>query len=213
MNFKNTDGVDIVYSLIEAIQKNKDVLSEVDGLIGDGDHGVNMNKGFTLCKTRLDKENVSLSQALNVLGRTLVMDIGGSMGPLYGTLFIEMSKACKEIDLIDAKVIGDMLNGACNGVLTIGQAKVGDKTLVDVLSPSVEAYNKSIEDGDTLVQALENLKKAAENGMKSTIDMIAKIGRASRLGERSRGVQDAGATSCNILLQSFASSIIDKVKE
>jgi len=211
MQFKNVDGADIVYALIETIQKNKEYLSEIDGLIGDGDHGINMNKGFTMCKTKLEGKQVSLSEALTMLGNTLVMEIGGSMGPLYGMFFLEMSKACANDEIIDEKVLRNMLNAACSGVLNIGKAKVGDKTLVDVLVPAVNAYNGSIDSGETLVQALNKLMAASESGRAATVDMVAKVGRASRLGERSRGVPDAGATSCNLILQSFSSSIIKKV--
>lgn len=207
----NAESAIVVHELIKSIQENKDYLSQVDGAIGDGDHGVNMNKGFTLCKEKLGERKVSLSEALNVLGRTLLMEIGGSMGPLYGTFFIEMAKACREKNRIDKYVFQDMMERALKGLQTITNAKVGDKTLMDTLVPAVEAYSKAISEGKSFKEALIEMKNAAEKGKESTKDMIAKMGRASRLGERSRGVLDAGATSCYIIISSIVDSIINLI--
>lgn len=206
--FLNRDGSVIVFNLIKVIQDNKDYLSEVDGAIGDGDHGINMNKGFTLCKERLGDGVTDLSTALKTLGRVLLMEIGGSMGPLYGTFFIEMSKVCKDKEQIDKLVFGDMLRAAVSGIQKLGNAKVGDKTLMDTLIPGIEAYDNALSQGKSFTYALNEMKAAAESGKESTKDLIAKIGRASRLGERSKGVLDAGATSCNLILQSMADTII-----
>ncbi|MHB8062415.1 MAG: dihydroxyacetone kinase subunit DhaL [Ruminiclostridium sp.] len=211
-SFRNADGSIIVKNLIKIIQKNKDYLSEVDGAIGDGDHGVNMNKGFTLCETKLGDSKVSMSEALNVLGRTLIMEIGGSMGPLYGTIFMGLSKACKDKETIDKYAFGEMLQTAMEGLQAFDKAKVGDKTLVDTLAPAIDAYKAAIAGEKSFKEALADMKVAAEKGKESTRDMVAMIGRASRLGERSRGILDAGATSCNLILQSMADSIIEIAK-
>lgn len=211
-NFRNEDGSIIVKNLIKIIQNNKDYLSEVDGAIGDGDHGVNMNKGFTLCETKLADRTVSMSEALNVLGKTLIMEIGGSMGPLYGTLFMGLSKAGKDKETIDKYTFGEMLQSALEGLQAFDKAKVGDKTLLDTLVPAIDAYKTAISNEKRFNEALEDMKQAAEKGKESTRDLIAKIGRASRLGERSRGILDAGATSCNLILQSMADSIIELLK-
>lgn len=208
-NFKNEEGLLIVKNLIKTIQDNKDYLSEVDGAIGDGDHGVNMNKGFTLCEGKLGDSKVSMTEALNVLGKTLIMEIGGSMGPLYGTLFIGLAKASKDKEIIDKATFGEMLQSAIEGLQAFDKAKVGDKTLMDTLAPAIEAYKAAIAGDKSFSEALEEMKIAAEEGKESTRDMVAKIGRASRLGERSRGILDAGATSCNLILQSMANSIIE----
>jgi dihydroxyacetone kinase-like protein len=211
-SFKNENGQIIVENLIKTIQTNKEYLSEVDGAIGDGDHGVNMNKGFTLCQGKLAGKKMTLTEALNTLGRTLVMEIGGSMGPLYGTIFMGLSKASKDVEIIDKDVFKNMLNSCMSDLLAFDKARVGDKTLQDTLSPAVDAYNAAIDAGKSFTDALQDLKVAAEKGKESTRDMVAKIGRASRLGERSRGILDAGATSCNLILQSMADSIIELVK-
>lgn len=207
-SFLNSKGSFIVHSCIKAIQDNKDYLSEVDGLIGDGDHGINMNKGFTICEQRLSGGEYDLAAALKTLGRVLMMEIGGSMGPLYGTFFNEMSKACAGIEKIDKTIFADMLSKAIDGISSIGGAKVGDKTLMDTLVPALEAYKKSVESGASFEAAINDMKAAAEKGKDSTKDMVAKLGRASRLGERSRGVLDAGSVSCNLILQSMGDSII-----
>jgi phosphoenolpyruvate---glycerone phosphotransferase subunit DhaL len=212
-SFLNKAGSIVVYDLILTIQNNKEYLSEIDGAIGDGDHGINMNKGFTICKERLDGDKVNLSDALKTLGKVLLTEIGGSMGPLYGTFFMEMSKACDGKEKIDKQVFGNMLNAALTGVQNLGNAKVGDKTLIDTLNPAVDTYLAVADQGASFKQALQAMKIAAEKGKESTRELIAKVGRASRLGERSRGVLDAGATSCYLLLVSMAISITALLQE
>jgi len=202
--FLNKDGKIVVDNLILVIQKNKEYLSEIDGLIGDGDHGINMNKGFTMCQERIKDEDISMSEALKSLGRVLLMEIGGSMGPLYGKFFSSMAKKSKDESIIDKNVYKDMLKDAITGISELGGAKVGDKTLMDVLIPASEAYEKAIDDGKDFAGCLQDMKTAAEAGWLSTKDLVSKIGRSSRLGERSKGVLDAGATSCNLILQSMA---------
>ena len=206
-SFPNKDGKVIVENLIATIQEHAAYLSEIDGAIGDGDHGINMNKGFTLCQHRIDGQDVDFSTALNTLGRILLMEIGGSMGPLYGTFFREMAKACKDKETIDAQTFLDMLRAAITGIQSISKAKVGDKTLMDTLIPALKAFEQAHDAGKSFADALQEMTAAAEAGKDSTKDMVAKIGRASRLGERSRGVLDTGATSCWLLLQSMATTI------
>jgi dihydroxyacetone kinase len=137
-------------------------------------------------------------------------DIGGSMGPLYGTFFREMSKKSKDIANIGAEEFAGMLEAALDGVKNIGNAKAGDKTMLDCLEPAVLAFRETITAGGNFREALAAMKAAAESGRDSTKDMVAKVGRASRLGERSRGVLDAGATSCCVLLCTMA-DVIDGI--
>ncbi len=129
------------------------------------------------------------------------------MGPLYGSFFRAMFRASKKHDVIDEQVFSEMLNTALEKIRELGGAEVGDKTLIDTLLPAVEAFNETIGNGDGFSAALEAMKSAAEKGRDSTKEMIAKKGRASRLGERSKGVLDAGATSCCLILSSMADSI------
>ncbi len=203
-SFSNSDGAVIVDDLVKTIRENKQYLSDIDGAIGDGDHGINMNKGFTMAAEALAAEPGNLSYSLKTLGTTLMNGIGGSMGPLYGMLFRRMAKACKSAERIDAAVFGEMLNTAREGIGSISEARVGDKTLIDTLAPAVDAYSEAIQGGGSFADALEAMKAAAERGRDSTKDMVARLGRSSRLGERSRGTVDAGAASCCLILCTIA---------
>ncbi len=205
-SFANRDGRVIIDALIAAIEDNAESLSQIDGAIGDGDHGINMRKGFLMVRDELDGE-IELSAGLTLIGDTLMIRIGGAMGPLYGSFFSEMGDACEGLERIDAASFGRMLDAGREAVEDIGEAQVGDKTLLDTLVPAMEAYHASIAAGDSFADALAALSKAAESGKDSTRDLVAKVGRASRLGERSRGVLDAGATSCWLLLAAMATSM------
>ena len=195
-SFKNAEAGVIVDQLIKTIQKERDYLSEIDGKIGDGDHGINMNKGFTMCEKKLEGTTYNLSEGLTTLGETLLEDIGGSMGPLYGMLF----------DEITVDVFADMITGAVEGIQDISPAQVGDKSLIDTLVPAKEAFVEAKEAGKDFAECLDAMNEAAEKGWQSTKDLVAKIGRASRLGERSRGVLDAGATSCYFIITTIGNA-------
>jgi dihydroxyacetone kinase-like protein len=203
-NFPNSQGRKVVLALVQTIIENKAYLSEVDGKIGDGDHGINMAKGFNLVKDRLGDKEVSLSEGLALIGKTLMTEIGGSMGPIYGTFFIQMSLKSKDKPETDARLFGEMLRPVCVSLEDLGGAKVGDKTLMDTVIPAQEAYQAAVDAGATMEEALKKMADAAEKGKKSTLNLVAKIGRSARLGERSRGVLDAGATSAALILQTFA---------
>jgi hypothetical protein len=133
-----------------------------------------------------------------------MMEIGGAMGPLYGALFMGMADECQGQSQIDAALFGRMLVAAREGVAGLGDAKVGDKTLMDTLIPAVEAYAAALAAQASFAQALDDMAAAAEAGKESTRDLVARIGRASRLGERSRGHLDAGATSCWLILRALS---------
>jgi phosphoenolpyruvate---glycerone phosphotransferase subunit DhaL len=201
--FLNTDGKIIVEKLIETIHKNKVYLSELDGAIGDGDHGINMDKGFGLVEKKIAGKDLSMSESLKILGNTLLNDIGGSMGPLYGTMFREMARVSKDTEKIDLTELMAMISAARDGICSLGEAKLGDKTLVDTLEPAAAALALAVAQNSGFVEGIETMITAAEKGWKSTEDMVAKIGRAARLGERSRGTLDAGATSCFLILQAI----------
>ena len=143
VEFTNKDGKQIVVAIIEAIQKNKDYLSEVDGAIGDGDHGINMNKGVTLALEEINNTE-NLYASLGVLAKVLMNKIGGSMGPLYGSIFMGMQMACKDKEIIDGSVIGSMLTQAYENIKMISNAKPNDKTLVDVLESKCCCLSKCI---------------------------------------------------------------------
>ena len=203
----NAEGAVIVKNLIATIQDNKQYLSDIDGLIGDGDHGINMNKGFTMCAEELDKNPGDLAYSMKVLAKILMMKIGGSMGPLYGKFFKAIGLALDGKDEIGIDEMGEALKAAVDAIASISPAKVGDKTLIDTLIPALTAYEKAQSENKSFTEALEAMKNAAIEGRDSTKDMVAKLGRASRLGERSRGVLDAGATSCCLILCTMADTI------
>jgi len=206
-SFANAAGLQIALDLIVAINENKQKLSDIDGLIGDGDHGINMNKGFTQAGAQIKNENVTnVTESFRILSSSL-MEIGGAMGPLYGSIFRAMARKTKDQDEIDTKLFASMLSAALEKVKDLGGANPGDKTLLDCLSPAVESYNKAVEEGKGFSEALDVMKEAAAKGRDATVDMVAKKGRASRLGERSKGVPDAGATSCCLILTTMADSI------
>lgn len=208
----NEDNACIVKEIIQAIHNNSVYLSEIDGETGDGDHGINMNKGFLMADVRI-KEDDSFSEALKKLGKTLVMDIGGSMGPIYGTFFSKLSRTLKTEEKIDTKLFEEALKNAEEGLMDLAGAKPGDKTLVDTIVPAYESFKEAQEAGKGFKECLEALKIGAEQGKESTRDMVAKLGRASRLGERSKGHLDAGATSCCIILQTMADGMIKRMVE
>lgn len=211
--FRNENGKPILLRMVRAIQENKAYLGEVDGLIGDGDHGMNMNKGFSVFEERFREKTFTFSQGLDELGMILLNEIGGSMGPIYGTIFMDMAEASEELDEITVADLKNILEKGLEGLQGIVEAKVGDKTLVDTLSPAVDSLKKAAEEDLDMVTAMRQMKESAEKGRDSTKDMVAKFGRSSRLGERSRGVLDAGATSCCILLTAIADGIMEEVQE
>jgi dihydroxyacetone kinase-like protein len=207
---KNSAGKPVLVRMVTAIQKNKDYLGEVDGLIGDGDHGMNMNKGFTMFGGKIADREISFTKGLDELGTLLFSQIGGSMGPIYGTIFSGMAEAGENLDEIDAAGLSLMLEAGCTGLADVVEAQVGDKTLVDTLTPASQALREAAAAGKSLAEALNAMKAAAEAGRDSTKDLIAKFGRSSRLGERSRGVLDAGAVSCCIILCARADGILEQ---
>lgn len=209
---KNRAAKPVLLRIATAVQSKAAYLSEVDGLIGDGDHGINMNKGFSLFADRISKEeDIGFSEGLRRLGDILFNEIGGSMGPIYGTLFSCMADAGVGRETIDTALLADMLEAGLRGLRDIVDAKVGDKTLVDTLVPAASALRRSAE--KPLAEALLDMKEAATKGRDSTKDMVAKFGRSSRLGERSRGVLDAGAVSCCLILNALADGILEQMEK
>lgn len=205
------DGSAIVNDLVVCIVNNRDYLSEIDGAIGDGDHGINMAKGFNICKHRIEGKNLSLAAAFETLSDSLMEGIGGSMGPLYGSIFGGWAEAIQDKQTLNSEEFKMMLLQGLHELQEISNAKKGDKCLLDSLLPAIEAFSKANEQDKTFKEALIVMKEAATQGKDSTHDLVAKIGRASRLGERSKGVLDAGATSCCLLLNQLADSIQQRI--
>lgn len=201
----------ITLDIARAVVQEKDRLSEIDAATGDGDHGINMAKGFRLVLERLQDKPFDLAEGFATVGDTLLGDIGGSMGPLYGSFFTEMSDALAGRSELDRDGFLVMLRAGEAAIVDLGEAKVGDKTLIDVLTPSLQAFEQAAGAGDGFPDCLAALRTAAAEGLESTRDMVAKLGRASRLGERSRGVLDAGAASCELILRTLADGLSQRL--
>ena len=195
-------------TLCDTIENEKEYLSELDGAIGDGDHGVNMAKCFRLVKNKLTESSAEdVGTLFKDVGMVVMNSVGGAMGALYGTFFLKLSQESAGKSDLNLSDVVAMLQTGERGILEIGKAKLGDKTLIDTLSPAVRAIETAANEGKKLFGALADFEAAAKEGMESTREMVAKIGRASRLGERTVGHQDAGATSCYLILRSLASAI------
>ena len=163
---------------------------------------------FTLFEKRMSEE-ISFSDGLDQLGTILFSEIGGSMGPIYGTIFMDMAAAAEDAEDIGLPLFAAMLEAGLTGLQGIVEAQVGDKTLVDTLFPAMDTLKHGAEEAASFADTLKTMKTAAERGRDSTKDMVAKFGRSSRLGERSRGVLDAGAASCCLLLQAMADGMLE----
>ncbi|MEJ2706877.1 MAG: dihydroxyacetone kinase subunit DhaL [Anaerolineales bacterium] len=208
MSIRQEDIIGWIKASVEVLAENKVYLTELDAAIGDADHGANMDRGFKAVLNKLPELNdKDIGTIFKTVGMTLLSTVGGAGGPLYGTFFLQagMSTAGKmELSLEDWK---DALDAAVKGVVMRGKAELGDKTMVDALTPAVESLKKSAQNGDKLDHALHESAQAAKQGMEATIPMVAKKGRASYLGERSAGHQDPGATSSYLLLEAAAETL------
>ena len=197
-------------TVCDTIEREKEYLSELDGAIGDGDHGVNMAKCFREVKKKLPHcQGKDFEGILKDVGMVVMNSVGGAMGALYGTFFLKLAQASPGKKTLHLHDLVEMFQAAEQGILDIGKAKVGDKTLIDTLSPAVRSLEDSNAKDRSLSEALTAFEDAAKKGMASTKDMIAKMGRASRLGERTIGHQDAGATSCYLILHAMVSGLRD----
>ena len=206
------DAAPVTILIADSIIEHQALLSEIDGATGDGDHGINMAKGFRLVSERLSSRQYDLREGLATISDTLLSDIGGSMGPLYGSFFFEMSEALEGTDAIDRDRLAVMLKAGEAAVCDLGEAKVGDKTLVDVLTPARIAYEAAASEERDFTSCLQALKQASSESLEATRFMVARLGRAARLGERSRGNLDAGACSCNLILQALADGLLARLK-
>ena len=186
--------------------ENRAYLSKLDGAIGDGDHGTNMDRGMKKALERLEAtDGDDIGASLKAVGMALVSSVGGAAGPLYGTLFMQMGQAAAGKSELDLAGFTDALDAGVQGVIRRGKAEPGDKTMLDALGPALDALREA--DGDDVAAALERAAEAAREGMEATIPMVARKGRASYLGERSAGHQDPGATSSHLLLKTAAEAV------
>ena len=205
MSVGHDDVVRWVGAFAEAIAENKDYLTSLDAAIGDADHGINMNRGMQAVMAKLEAGDPGdIGALLKTVGMALVSSVGGAGGPLYGTFFLQLgSKATGKDELTDDDWVA-MLAAAVEGVQMRGKAEPNDKTMVDALIPARDALAAAVAAGEPFADALHASAAAAEEGMKATIPLVARKGRASYLGERSAGHQDPGATSSWLLLKTAA---------
>lgn len=193
------------------IAKNKEYLTRLDSAIGDADHGINLDRGMRAALAKLDGVSGNdVGNLLKTVGMTLVSTVGGAGGPLYGTLFMQMGTAASGKEELAPEDWAAALEAAITGVQARGKAEPGDKTMVDALLPARDALRAALAGGTPLDEALRRSAGAAEEGMKATIPLVARKGRASYLGERSAGHQDPGATSSYLLLKTAADTLADE---
>jgi phosphoenolpyruvate---glycerone phosphotransferase subunit DhaL len=183
-----------------SVDDQKDYLTQLDAAIGDADHGVNMQRGFTAVMAKLDQtELAGPGDVFTTVGATLISSVGGASGPLYGTAFRQAGKAVGLAPTIEAADLVTALRAALEGVQKLGAAIEGDKTMVDAFAPAVSAMANEVASGGPLAAAIKAAALAAEDGMRATIPLQARKGRASYLGPRSVGHQDPGATSTALI--------------
>ena len=192
----------------ERVHSEAALLTDLDAAIGDADHGSNLDRGFRAAVAKSDGESFPTAGALlKAVGMTLVSTVGGASGPLYGTFFLRCGNVLEETTAIDAAALGAALRAGVMGVQARGKAEAGDKTMYDAWRAALEAYDTAVADGGGLADALQAAAAAAATGRDATVDMVARKGRASYLGERSRGHQDPGATSTTMILEAAAATL------
>jgi len=192
----------------DEVTNHADELTRLDSEIGDADHGSNMRRGMTAVVGKLDAApDAAPAALLKSAGMTLVSTVGGASGPLYGTFFLRMGTSAGDRAEFDGAAFAAALRAGLEGVVTRGKAQLGDKTMVDALTPAVDALDAALADGASLKDALRAAATAAREGADATVPLVARKGRASYLGERSAGHRDPGATSTTLLLEAAAESL------
>jgi dihydroxyacetone kinase-like protein len=193
-----------------SLHEQRDYLTQLDAAIGDADHGTNMDRGFTAVVAKLgetDGSPVSPGKRLTTAGSTLVSTVGGASGPLWGTALRRAGRALGDADEFGSDELASALDAALEGVVELGAAQEGEKTMVDALGPAVRILRERLAGGASLNDAVQAAFEASEEGMRATVPLQASKGRASYLGERSIGHQDPGATSTTLILGALASTV------
>jgi phosphoenolpyruvate---glycerone phosphotransferase subunit DhaL len=202
MGITTTGLATALETFADRIRDAREELTALDSAIGDADHGINMDRGMTAAREHLATLREGQAGALfKQVGRTLISTVGGASGPLYGTFFLRLGTALGEADEVAPGDLARGLRAGLDGIIALGKASPGDKTMVDAMTPAVEALEAGA-DAD-FPAALEAAASAAAAGRDSITPLVARKGRASYLGERSAGHQDPGATSTTILFESL----------
>jgi dihydroxyacetone kinase-like protein len=185
-----------------AIEENSTLLSDLDAAIGDGDHGANMSRGFTAVAKKLEAtQPADIGALFKLVGMTLISTVGGASGPLYGGFFLELGKQSAGKQELDAAALASILEAGLGDIKRRGKAELGDKTMVDALTPAVAAMKAA---GNDIAIATRAAATTARDAAEKTSPLLARKGRASYLGERSIGHQDPGANSTALLLEALA---------
>lgn len=199
-----TQAKSMMIYVAAAMVKSKEIMCDADRNIGDGDHGIGMAKGFGAALQELgNQEFDDVYKVFFTVGRTMIKEMGGASGIIFGTLFYAGSKNVEpksEISINDFVVIFEK---ALTDIKLKGQAQVGDKTVVDALQPMVEAMQKSAECDPTFSELIQIALDAAIQGKENSKNYVAKFGRAKTLGERAIGYPDAGAVSLTLIMQAM----------
>jgi dihydroxyacetone kinase-like protein len=195
-----------------AMREQRDYLTQLDAAIGDADHGTNMDRGFASVVTKLEEldESIPPGKLLVAAGSTLVSTVGGASGPLWGTALRRAGRSIGDGESFDGTALATALEAALDGVVELGAARPGDKTMVDALEPAVRALRERVDGGTSAADALVAAREAAEEGMHATVPLQASKGRASYLGERSIGHQDPGATSTVFILRALEQAVRER---
>jgi len=190
------------------LSDNKDYLTQLDSPIGDADHGINMNRGFKAVLGKLPSvADKDIGNILKTTGMALISSVGGASGPLYGTFFMRSGAASMSKEELNNQDLLHLFFDGVDGVVQRGRPQLGDKTMFDAWAPALHAMQAAFMNGDDVVVALRSTVTAAEQGMKNTIPLQARKGRASYLGERSIGHQDPGATSAYLILKALLETL------
>lgn len=198
--------IDILHKITIKIEEEKDFLTELDNVIGDGDHGINLARGFGEVEKKLDSMNdKDIGSILKSCGMTLVSTVGGASGPLYGTAFMKAGSTIGAKGSIEINDFIDALLVAIEGIKTRGRSTVEEKTMLDAMVPSYDAMKAALDAGKSVNEIFSLGVDAAKKGVEHSKELIATKGRASYLGDRSIGHQDPGATSYTMILEVIAS--------
>jgi len=205
MPITRDDALEWIKACTKVLAENRDYLIQLDAAIGDADHGANMDRGFQAVKNKMPElSDKDIGTIFKTVGMTLLSTVGGAGGPLYGTFFIQAGTKTAgkmELTLEDWYIA---LDAALSGVIMRGKAELRDKTMVDALTPAVNALKLAVSNQEPIGKAVMLSAEAAKKGMEETTPMVARKGRASYLGERSAGHQDPGATSTYLILKAAA---------
>jgi dihydroxyacetone kinase-like protein len=204
--FDGAAFVRFLRTFADRLHERRDELTQLDSAIGDADHGINMDRGFSAVRGKLDELNGSdLGVAAKTVGMTLISTVGGASGPLYGTFFLRLAGAFGDRHAVDASELGAALRAGLEGVIARGKAELDDKTMVDAMLPAVDAYDAAASGG--IGPALDAAVAAAAVGRDRVTPLVARKGRASYLGQRSADHQDPGATSTTILFEALRDAL------